>query len=105
MSVITTLVVAMPLYGIVSRVATVRLRAAAIGGVCVGLLLTGAFWMLEGRLWSALFTPVHGILGGLITAVVWWHLAGAPALIRPLDRPEAFGCPGEARGSIAAASS
>ena len=75
---VATLVVAVPLYWIVRRVASVRLRAALGVGISVGILLTGVFWMLEGRLWSALFTPVHGILGGLVTATVWWHVAGRP---------------------------
>jgi hypothetical protein len=75
---VATLLVAVPLYWIVRRVASVRLRTALVVGVSVGILLTGAFWRWEGSLWAALFSPAHGILGGLGTAAVWWHLAGRP---------------------------
>ena len=68
----------LPLYCIARRLSRVSLGTALGGGVLIGNFLMLTVWILEGRLWSGLFSPVHGILGGAVTAAPWWHLAGKP---------------------------
>jgi hypothetical protein len=86
---LATFGLAFPLYCIARRLSRVGLGTALGGGVLIGAFLMLTAWILEGRLWSGLFSPVHGILGGAVTAAAWWHLAGrpdqrsAPLAVRP----------------------
>jgi hypothetical protein len=73
-----TILFAVPMYLCADRRGSVRLPTALIAGTAVGTLFTVAGWLAEGRLWSSLFTPVHGLIGGMATAFAWWHLAGRP---------------------------
>lgn len=82
---VATLLLAVPLYWIARRAGDVRLRTALGGGVFVGVLLTVVAWMLEERLWSVLFSPLHGMVGGVATAAAWWHMAGRPGRLAPVD--------------------
>ena len=75
---LATFFLAFPLYCIARRLSRVSLGNALGGGVLIGTFLTLTVGILEGRLWSGLFSPVHGILGGAVTAAAWWHLAGKP---------------------------
>jgi hypothetical protein len=77
-AVLATLVLAVPLYWIVRHVSVVGLPSALAGGLAIGTLPTVIAWMLEDRLWTAFFSPAHGVACGLASAVVWWYLAGRP---------------------------
>jgi uncharacterized BrkB/YihY/UPF0761 family membrane protein len=86
-AILVTLLLAFPLYRLVRRLSVVRLRTALSGGAAIGALLTAVSLILDGETRSLLFGPDIAVLGGVVSAAVWWHVAGRPGPPRVDSHP------------------
>jgi hypothetical protein len=71
-----TVFAAVPLHSILRRSGALSFTTTALSGIGIGLCLTVAVAAVTGELWSALFSPTHGIVVGFLTAAGWSYLAG-----------------------------
>ena len=75
-SIAITLVLAIPFYLLVRRMAGITLARAVAGGGIIGFCLALAFWILAEEL--TVLSPIRGVLIGVTSAVGWWYVAGRP---------------------------